>query len=77
MRKPAEAPRPAGHQQPGTVERERTSRPKAKFKGKPQRPPVVVSTEKPAAQGIANPDSPFAALLQLKERLERQVQNQP
>ena len=76
MRKPAQAPTPAGPQQPGTVERERHSRPKAKLKGKPQRPPVVVSTEKPASQGITNPDSPFAALLQLKERLERQVQDQ-
>ncbi len=55
--------------------RDRQPRHKPKFKGKPQRAPMVVSTEKSPGDGV-NPDSPFAALLQLKERLERQVQDQ-
>ena len=71
----------SGHQQHKPQQQGRRERPHDRSRdSRPPRPqgkqPIAASAAPKRASGSVDPDSPFAALSQLKERLEKQLQTQ-
>ncbi|WKW52364.1 helicase-related protein [Rhodomicrobium lacus] len=79
--RPDNAERRSGGGQPNRPQHQRSDRPNDRNRdARPPRPqgrqPIAASAAPKRASGAVDPDSPFAALSQLKERLEKQTEDQ-